>query len=195
MNKAIKDLGNIVEENHKRRREAYLQFLRMLHTASGVLVLGIVLAGIAIVSLLAARSTPRRVPVIPEGNSVIIGVEDFLEDDEIWRQFLIDQEQQIKEEREGKITRARVFAVCALACFGYAAILWKKKKTAAAEKTPAGTFGGPKTSIEERFDEVAGVPVEKSAPEKKSDRQENLKRLYEAGILSKEEYRRKCKER
>lgn len=69
----------------------------------------------------------------------------------------------------------------------------KRRKKDEEKDENAGTFAAETASIEKETGEDIHMPVETSAPD--NGRQENLRRLYEAGILSREEYLARKKKR
>lgn len=94
-------------------------------------------------------------------------------------------EQQLAQEKFAR-GAAIVFAIGVAACYVRAALPWKKKEE-------AGTICAEAPSKETEAAETFQQPVENPAPQSaetdsKTDRLENLKSLYEAGILSREEY-------
>lgn len=92
---------------------------------------------------------------------------------------------QKQEEQSGR-TGAIFFGLGAAVCFVRAAMPWRKKER-------AETISEDFASKEAEEIPVSPKPVENAAPQSaetdsREDRLENLKRLYEAGILSREEY-------
>ena len=90
------------------------------------------------------------------------------------------------QDKEMHLLGACALGVGAAACFVRAAIPWRKKER-------AETISDDSASKEAEEIPVPPEPVENSAmpsveTDSRDDRFENLKRLYEAGILSREEY-------
>ena len=170
MDDIITTVGGALDRSQKRKREAMIALLRSIYTRPGMIVLGVILLGAAL-ALICPRTAPER-----EVNGVVIELEsgEIVFDTGDGKRF--DQEML----REGELRDKEMYLLgaCALgvgaaACFVRAAMPWRKKERA--ERAPT-------------FQQA----VEKSAPRNKDgsreERQKNLKTLYEAGILSKEEY-------
>ena len=165
----LQSLGNAMERQQQRRHENNMEVLRAIYTRPGMIVLGVILLGAAL-----ALIWPQIAPEADNTNSIVIDMSDFdFGDEEMNRtvQEMVENDRKQKEQsgRSGAI----FFGLGAAVCFVRAAMPWRKKERA--ERAPT-------------FQQA----VEKSAPRNKDgsreERQKNLKTLYEAGILSKEEY-------
>ena len=165
----LQSLGDAMERQQQRRHENNMEVLRAIYTRPGMIVLGVILLGAAL-----ALIWPQIAPEADNTNSIVIDMSDFdFGDEEMNRtvQEMVENDRKQKEQsgRSGAI----FFGLGAAVCFVRAAMPWRKKERA--ERAPT-------------FQQA----VEKSAPRNKDGsregRQKNLKTLYEAGILSKEEY-------
>ncbi len=170
MDDLITTVGSALDRSQKRKREAMIALLRSIYTRPGMIVLGVILLGAAL-ALICPRTAPER-----EVNGVVIELEsgEIVFDTGDGKRF----DQEMLREGELRDKEMHLLGACALgvgaaACFVRAAMPWRKKERA--ERAPT-------------FQQA----VEKSAPRNKDgsreERQKNLKTLYEAGILSKEEY-------
>ena len=167
MDDLITAVGGALDRSQKRRREATMTLLRSIDTRPGMIVLGVILLGAAL-ALICPRNAPEKevngVVIELESGEIVFGTGDGKRFDQ---EMLRENESQDKEMH---LLGACALGVGAAACFVRAAMPWKKKKR-------APTFQ---------------QAVEKSAPRNENgsreERQKNLKTLYEAGILSKEEY-------
>lgn len=170
MDDIITTVGGALDRSQKRKREAMIALLRSIYTRPGMIVLGVILLGAAL-ALICPRTAPER-----EVNGVVIELEsgEIVFDTGDGKRF----DQEMLREGELRDKEMHLLGACALgvgaaACFVRAAMPWRKKERA--ERAPT-------------FQQA----VEKSAPRNKDgsreERQKNLKTLYEAGILSKEEY-------
>lgn len=170
MDDIITTVGGALDRSQKRKREAMIALLRSIYTRPGMIVLGVILLGAAL-ALICPRTAPER-----EVNGVVIELEsgEIVFDTGDGKRF----DQEMLREGELRDKKMHLLGACALgvgaaACFVRAAMPWRKKERA--ERAPT-------------FQQA----VEKSAPRNKDgsreERQKNLKTLYEAGILSKEEY-------
>lgn len=165
----LQSLGDAIERQQQRKHENNMEVLRAIYTRPGMIVLGVILLGAAL-----ALIWPQIAPETDNTNSIVIDMSDFdFGDEEMNRtvQEMVENDRKQKEQsgRSGAI----FFGLGAAVCFVRAAMPWRKKERA--ERAPT-------------FQQA----VEKSAPRNKDgsreERQKNLKTLYEAGILSKEEY-------
>ena len=170
MDDIITTVGGALDRSQKRKREAMIALLRSIYTRPGMIVLGVILLGAAL-ALICPRTAPER-----EVNGVVIELEsgEIVFDTGDGKRF----DQEMLREGELRDKEMHLLGACALgvgaaACFVRAAMPGRKKERA--ERAPT-------------FQQA----VEKSAPRNKDgsreERQKNLKTLYEAGILSKEEY-------
>lgn len=170
MDDIITTVGGALDRSQKRKREGTIALLRSIYTRPGMIVLGVILLGAAL-ALICPRTAPEK-----EVNGVVIELESgeivFGTGDGKWfnQEMLRENESQDKEMH---LLGACALGVGAAACFVRAAMPWKKKEQAVRA-----------TAFQQ--------DVEKSAPRNedtgREERQKNLKTLYEAGILSKEEY-------
>ena len=170
MDDLITAVGGALDRSQKRRREATMTLLRSIDTRPGMIVLGVILLGAAL-ALICPRTAPER-----EVNGVVIELESGeivfgTGDGKRFNQEML-REGELRD-KEMHLLGACALGVGAAACFVRAAMPWKKKEPAL--RAP-----------------VFQQAVEKSAPRNedagRKERQKNLKTLYEAGILSKEEY-------
>ena len=170
MDDLITAVGGALDRSQKRRREATMTLLRSIDTRPGMIVLGVILLGAAL-ALICPRTAPER-----EVNGVVIELESGeivfgTGDGKRFNQEML-REGELRD-KEMHLLGACALGVGAAACFVRAAMPWKKKEQA------------ENVSV---FQQA----VEKSAPRNedagREERQKNLKTLYEAGILSKEEY-------
>lgn len=178
----LKSLGDAMERQQQRKHENNMEVLRAINTRPGMVVLGVILLGAAL-----ALIWPQIAPEADNTNSIVIDMSDFdFGDEEMNRtvQEMVENDRKQKEQsgRSGAI----FFGLGAAVCFVRAALPWKKKEQ-------AETISEEPTSKEAEEIPVSPKPVENAAPQSaetdsREDRLENLKRLYEAGILSREEY-------
>ena len=170
MDDLITTVGSALDRSQKRKREAMIALLRSIYTRPGMIVLGVILLGAAL-ALICPRTAPEKevngVVIELESGEIVFGTGDG-------KRF----NQEILRENESQDKEMHLLGACALgvgaaACFVRAAMPWKKKEQAVRA-----------TAFQQA--------VEKSAPRNedtgREERQKNLKTLYEAGILSKEEY-------
>ena len=170
MDDIITTVGGALDRSQKRKREGTIALLRSIYTRPGMIVLGVILLGAAL-ALICPRTAPEK-----EVNGVVIELEsgeivfDTGDDKRFDQEMLREGE---LRDKEMHLLGACALGVGAAACFVRAAMPWRKKERA--ERAPT-------------FQQA----VEKSAPRNKDgsreERQKNLKTLYEAGILSREEY-------
>lgn len=170
MDDIITTVGGALDRSQKRKREGTIALLRAINTRPGMIVLGVILLGAAL-ALICPRTAPEK-----EVNGVVIELEsgEIVFDTGGGKRF----NQEMLRENELQDKEMHLLGACALgvgaaACFVRAAMPWKKKEQAVRA-----------TAFQQA--------VEKSAPRNedtgREERQKNLKTLYEAGILSKEEY-------
>ena len=166
----LKSLGDAIERQQQRKHENNMEVLRAINTRPGMIVLGVILLGAAL-ALICPRTAPEK-----EVNGVVIELESGeivfgTGDGKRFNQEMLRENE--LQDKEMHLLGACALGVGAAACFFRAAIPWKKKEQAV--RAP-----------------VFQQAVEKSAPRNedagRKERQKNLKTLYEAGILSKEEY-------
>ena len=166
----LKSLGDAIERQQQRKHENNMEVLRAINTRPGMIVLGVILLGAAL-ALICPRTAPEK-----EVNGVVIELESGeivfgTGDGKRFNQEMLRENE--SQDKEMHLLGACALGVGAAACFFRAAIPWKKKEQAV--RVP-----------------VFQQAVEKSAPRNedagREERQKNLKTLYEAGILSKEEY-------
>lgn len=178
----LKSLGDAIERQQQRKHENNMEVLRAINTRPGMIVLGVILLGAAL-ALICPRTAPEK-----EVNGVVIELEsgEIVFDTGGGKRF----NQEMLRENELQDKEMHLLGACALgvgaaACFVRAAMPWKKKER-------AETISDDSASKEAEEILVPPKPVEKSAPRNedtgREERQKNLKTLYEAGILSKEEY-------
>ena len=177
----LQSLGDAMERQQQRRHENNMEVLRAIYTRPGMIVLGVILLGAAL-----ALIWPQIAPEADNTNSIVIDMSDFdFGDEEMNRtvQEMVENDRKQKEQsgRSGAI----FFGLGAAVCFVRAAMPWRKKEQ-------PETISDDSASKEAEEILVPPKPVEKSAPRNedtgREERQKNLKTLYEAGILSKEEY-------
>ena len=170
MDDIITTVGGALDRSQKRKREGTIALLRAINTRPGMIVLGVILLGAAL-ALICPRTAPEK-----EVNGVVIELEsgEIVFDTGGGKRF----NQEMLRENELQDKEMHLLGACALgvgaaACFVRAAMPWKKKEQAVRA-----------TAFQQA--------VEKSTPRNETgsreERQKNLKTLYEAGILSKEEY-------
>ena len=166
----LKSLGDAIERQQQRKHENNMEVLCAINTRPDMIVLGVILLGAAL-ALICPRTAPEK-----EVNGVVIELEsgEIVFDTGGGKRF----NQEMLRENELQDKEMHLLGACALgvgaaACFVRAAMPWKKKEQAVRAPT---------------FQQA----VEKSAPRNedtgREERHKNLKTLYEAGILSKEEY-------
>ena len=175
----LQSLGDAIERQQQRKHENNMEVLRAIYTRPGMIVLGVILLGAAL-----ALIWPQIAPEADNTNSIVIDMSDFdFGDEEMNRtvQEMVENDRKQKEQsgRSGAI----FFGLGAAVCFVRA---WRKKER-------AETISDDSASKEAEEIPVSPKPVENAAPQSaetdsREDRLENLKRLYEAGILSREEY-------
>ncbi len=178
----LQSLGDAIERQQQRKHENNMEVLRAIYTRPGMIVLGVILLGAAL-----ALIWPQIAPETDNTNSIVIDMSDFdFGDEEMNRtvQEMVENDRK-KKEQSGR-SGAIFFGLGAAVCFVRAALPWKKRKAA---ETISENFA----SKEAEEIPVSPKPVENAAPQSaetdsREDRLENLKRLYEAGILSREEY-------
>lgn len=178
----LQSLGDAIERQQQRKHENNMEVLRAINTRPGMVVLGVILLGAAL-----ALIWPQIAPETDNTNSIVIDMSDFdFGDEEMNRtvQEMVENDRKQKEQsgRSGAI----FFGLGAAVCFVRAAMPWRKKER-------AETISDDSASKEAEEIPVSPKPVENAAPQSaetdsREDRLENLKRLYEAGILSREEY-------
>lgn len=178
----LQSLGDAIERQQQRKHENNMEVLRAIYTRPGMIVLGVILLGAAL-----ALIWPQIAPEADNTNSIVIDMSDFdFGDEEMNRtvQEMVENDRK-KKEQSGR-SGAIFFGLGAAVCFVRAALPWKKRKA-------AETISEDFASKEAEEIPVSPKPVENAAPQSaetdsREDRLENLKRLYEAGILSREEY-------
>lgn len=170
MDDIITTVGGALDRSQKRKREGTIALLRSIYARPGMIVLGVILLGAAL-ALICPRTAPEK-----EVNGVVIELESGeivfgTGDGKRFNQEML-REGELRD-KEMHLLGACALGVGAAACFVRAAMPWRKKERA--ERAPT-------------FQQA----VEKSAPRNKDgsreERKKNLKTLYEAGILSREEY-------
>ena len=178
----LQSLGDAIERQQQRKHENNMEVLRAINTRPGMIVLGVILLGAAL-----ALIWPQIAPEADNTNSIVIDMSDFdFGDEEMNRtvQEMVENDRK-KKEQSGR-SGAIFFGLGAAVCFVRAALPWKKRKA-------AETISEDFASKEAEEIPVSPKPVENAAPQSaetdsREDRLGNLKRLYEAGILSREEY-------
>lgn len=193
---------DFLEERQRQKREGYRWLLRLLHTVAGELLIGLFFLALSVASFVEANAQQEKFDSIRAGSgngNIVITVEGndgsvLIEGNNIPIEIPIGfAEQQAKEKSSRNYANGVFCVVLGAGCLASAVISLKKKKNAATESAGTGTFEEEDTSIERETEEDIHTPVETSAPD--NGRQENLRRLYEAGILSREEYLARKKKR
>lgn len=202
--KALDAVAGWTEEHAERKRENNRAILRALHTPGGMLVLGAILLFIAVMLLIDSRVEQQEsvnnviVSGVDVGTGFIITTDgdstveiEELSPEEAYTPPNVVMEI-LREEEEKEQRRERVEAVISVLCgavsLAYAAFLWIKKKNKAAESAGAGTIPAESTSEREESREDIPTAVENAEIDSREARLESLKRLYAAGILSRDEY-------
>ena len=182
MDDLITTVGGALDRSQKRKREGTIALLRAINTRAGMIVLGTILLVIALTFI-----WPQIAPEDDSTNSIVIDMSGFdFGDEEMNRAVREMMENDRKQKEQSGRTGAVFFGLGAAACYVRAVLPWKKREAA---ETISEDFASKEA---EEFP-VSPKPVENSAPssaetDSREDRLENLKRLYEAGILSREEY-------
>ena len=162
-------LGDTMERGEERKRRNNRELLAAINTRPGMVVLGTVLLVIALV-LISPQIEEWETANDP--NVIIFDVSGFdFGNEEINRSY----QEMLESQYEQQLAQEK-----------FAPRPWKKKEE-------AGTICAEAPSKETEAAETFQQPVENPAPQSaetdsKTDRLENLKSLYEAGILSREEY-------
>ena len=178
----LQSLGDAMERQQQRRRETNMEILRAIYTRPGMIVLGTILLVAALTFI-----WPQIAPEDDNSSSIVIDMNDFdFGDEEMNRAVREIVENDRKQKEQSGRTGAIFFGLGAAACYVRAALPWKKREA-------AETISDDFASKEAEEIPVSSKPVENSAmpsaeTDSGEDRLENLKRLYEAGILSREEY-------
>ena len=178
----LQSLGDAIERQQQRKHENNMEVLRAINTRPGMVVLGTLLLAAAL-----ALIWPQIAPEADNTNSIVIDMSDFdFGDEEMNRavQEMLENDQK-QEEQSGR-TGAIFFGLSAAVCYVRAALPWKKRKA-------AETISEDFASKEAEEIPVPPKPVENSVTPSaetgsREERKKNLKTLYEAGILSREEY-------
>lgn len=193
---------DFLEERQKQKREGYRWLLRSLHTVAGKLLIGLFFLALSVASFVEANAQQEKFDSIraeSDSGNIVITVEGndgsvLIEGNNIPIEIPIGfAEQQAKEESSRNYANGVFCVVLGAGCLASAVISLRKKKNAAAESVGAGTFATEDASMEREAEKDMHTPVKKGASD--NGRQENLKRLYEAGILSREEYLARKKKR
>lgn len=179
----LQSLGDAMERQQQRKHENNMEVLRAINTRPGMVVLGVILLGAALALIwpqIAPEKEVNGVVIELESGEIVFGTGDG-------KRF----NQEMLRENESQDKEMHLLGACALGvgaavCFVRAAMPWRKKER-------AETISDDSASKEAEEIPVSPEPVENSAmpsaeTDSRDDRFENLKRLYEAGILSKEEY-------
>ena len=178
----LKSLGDAFDRSQRSKREANMEILRAIYTRSGMIVLGTILLVAAL-----AFIWPQIAPEDDSTNSIVIDMSDLdFGDEEMNRAVREMMEKDQKQKEQSGRTGAIFFGLGAAACYVRAVLPWKKK-----EQTE--TISEESASKEAEKEPVFPKPAENAAQpgaetDSREDRLENLKRLYEAGVLSREEY-------
>lgn len=178
----LQSLGDAMERQQQRRRETNMEILRAIYTRPGMIVLGTILLVAALTFI-----WPQIAPEDDNSSSIVIDMNDFdFGDEEMNRAVREIVENDRKQKEQSGRTGAIFFGLGAATCYVRAALPWKKREA-------AETISDDFASKEAEEIPVSPKPVENSAmpsaeTDSREDRLENLKRLYEAGILSREEY-------
>lgn len=182
MDDLITTVGSALYRSQKRKREAMIALLRSIYTRPGMIVLGVILLGAAL-----ALIWPQIAPEADNTNSIVIDMSDFdFGDEEMNRTVQEMVENDRKQKEQSGRTGAIFFGLGAAVCFVRAAMPWRKKER-------VETISDDSASKEAEEIPVPPKPVENSATPSaetgsREERKKNLKTLYEAGILSREEY-------
>ena len=182
MDDLITTVGSALDRSQKRKREAMIALLRSIYTRPGMIVLGVILLGAAL-----ALIWPQIAPEADNTNSIVIDMSDFdFGDEEMNRTVQEMVENDRKQKEQSGRTGAIFFGLGAAVCFVRAAMPWRKKER-------AETISDDSASKEAEEIPVPPKPVENAATPSaetgsREERKKNLKTLYEAGILSREEY-------
>ena len=182
MDDLITTVGSALDRSQKRKREAMIALLRSIYTRPGMIVLGVILLGAAL-----ALIWPQIAPEADNTNSIVIDMSDFdFGDEEMNRTVQEMVENDRKQKEQSGRTGAIFFGLGAAVCFVRAAMPWRKKEQ-------PETISDDSASKEAEEIPVPPKPVENSATPSaetgsREERKKNLKTLYEAGILSREEY-------
>lgn len=178
----LQSLGDAMERQQQRRHENNMEVLRDIYTRPGMIVLGVILLGAAL-----ALIWPQIAPEADNTNSIVIDMSDFdFGDEEMNRTVQEMVENDRKQKEQSGRTGAIFFGLGAAVCFVRAATPWRKKER-------AETISDDSASKEAEEIPVPPKPVGNSATPSaetgsREERKKNLKTLYEAGILSREEY-------
>ena len=178
----LQSLGDAMERQQRRRRETNMEILRAIYTRPGMIVLGTILLVAALTFI-----WPQIAPEDDNSSSIVIDMNDFDFGDEEANRAVQEMVKQNEEwKRQNQRWKAIAFGFGASACYIRAVLPWKKREA-------AETISDDFASKEAEEIPVSSKPVENSAMpsaeiDSREDRLENLKRLYEAGILSREEY-------
>ena len=178
----LQSLGDAIERQQQRKHENNMEVLRAIYTRPGMIVLGVILLGAAL-----ALIWPQIAPEADNTNSIVIDMSDFdFGDEEMNRTVQEMVENDLKQKKQSGRSGTIFFGLGAAVCFVRAAMPWRKRKA-------AETISDDSASKEAEEIPVPPKPAENAAPQSaetdsREDRLENLKRLYEAGILSREEY-------
>lgn len=170
MDDIITTVGGALDRSQKRKCEGTIALLRSIYTRPGMIVLGVILLGAAL-ALICPRTAPEKevngVVIELESGEIVFGTGDGKRFDQ---EMLRENESQDKEMH---LLGACALGVGAAACFVRAAMPWKKKKQAVRALT---------------FQQAVEKSASRNEDTGREERKKNLKTLYEAGILSKEEY-------
>lgn len=170
MDDIITTVGGALDRSQKRKCEGTIALLRSIYTRPGMIVLGVILLGAAL-ALICPRTAPEKevngVVIELESGEIVFGTGDGKRFDQ---EMLRENESQDKEMH---LLGACALGVGAAACFVRAAMPWKKKKQAVRART---------------FQQAVEKSASRNEDTGREERKKNLKTLYEAGILSKEEY-------
>ena len=177
----LQSLGDAIERQQQRKHENNMEVLRAIYTRPGMIVLGVILLGAAL-----ALIWPQIAPEADNTNSIVIDMSDFDFGDEEMNRTVQEMVENDRKQKEQSGRSGVIFFGLAAVCFVRAAMPWRKKER-------AETISDDSASKEAEEIPVSPKPVENAAPQSaetdsREDRLENLKRLYEAGILSREEY-------
>ncbi len=177
---ALNDILGLFEENRRRKRERSAEIFHMLATRRGMLFLGAVLLAIAIVIFLSAG--PEK-PTASDGDVVLDLSEMFADDPELrslMESAAEDAARQAEKTRNQKLVGAFVLAVAAATCLLRAAAMKPQNPI------PVSEDSGPVSAEESPCGAAEASPS--VDPNDREGRLANLRRLYDAGILSREEY-------
>ena len=188
----LNSLSDALERTQRRKRENTVEMLRAINTRPGMIVLGTLLL-VAALAFIWPQLEDRIAKDDPNAIVFDVGNLDFGSEEtkRAYQEMLRNQKDAQQQQKKTDAAGAIVFAAGGIGCYVRAAMPWKKKEQ---EGTVSEEI--PSKEAEER--PVSSDPVENPAPpsaetDSREDRLQNLKNLYEAGVLSREEYNERKK--